>query len=152
MALYVPAGARRRRVVLALLGGLVVGLLAGFLLGRVTSPDLADDVSRVQGMALDATTTLQRIPIEYAQALSGRGGESTATVTEAFDRAHAQLDDAYAAALWLPEDASATTDASFDHLTELVDAQVPPAELEQAIGDLVDQIETTFVITAEPVG
>ncbi len=152
MALYIPAGARRRRVVLALVGGVLVGLVAGYLLGSATSPDLADEVAEVQGFALDATTALQRIPIEYEQAVAGQGGESTATITGAIDRARGQLDDAYAAAIWLPAEASSATDASFDELAAMVAADATSGELEAAIQGLVAQIETTYGITAEAAG
>lgn len=152
MALYVPAGARRRRLVLALVGGLVVGLVIGFLLGRVTSPGLSDDVAEVQSLALDATTALQRIPIEYEQSVAGQGGESTDTISAAIDSAQGQLDDAYAGALWLADDASVTTDASFDALRALVDQKASTAEFQSATDALVAQIEATFAITAEAAG
>ena len=38
MAVYVPAGARHRRLVLSVLAALVVGLAVGFVAGRATSP------------------------------------------------------------------------------------------------------------------
>jgi hypothetical protein len=152
MALYVPAGARRRRLILAVVGGLLVGLVVGFLAGRATSPGLADDVADVQDLAADAATALQRVPIEYEQAVAGEGGESTDTITGALDRAQAQLDDAYAEAIWLADDASAATDASFDDLRALVREGGPAAEFEAAVGDLVDQIEATFGIEGEASG
>lgn len=152
MALYVPAGARRRRVILALLGGIVLGLVAGYLVGRASAPGLADEVADVQDLATDAATSLLRIPIEYEQSVAGEGGESTETITAALDRAQAQLAEAYAAAIWLPDDASAGTDASFDELVTLVEEGVSPGELEAAIDELVTQIERTFAISAEAAG
>jgi hypothetical protein len=152
MALYVPAGARRRRLVLGVVGGVVLGLVVGFLLGRASSPDLADDVADVQSQAVDATTALQRTPIEYEQAVAGEGGESTDTITGALDRAQQQLDDAYAAAIWLPESASSPTDQGFDAIDSLVADEASPTEFEAAVDALVAQIETTFGIADEGAG
>jgi hypothetical protein len=152
MALYVPSGARRRRLVIGIVGGLLVGLVIGFLAGRASSPGLADDVAEVQGRAVDATTALQRIPIEYEQALAGEGGESTAAISAAIERAMGQLADAYAEAIWLDDNAASATNGSFDELTALVVDEADLAEVEAAIDGLVAQIETTFAVTAEAAG
>ena len=42
MALYVPAGRRRRNVILGLVGALIVGLIIGGVIGRVTAPTVSD--------------------------------------------------------------------------------------------------------------
>jgi len=152
MALYVPAGARRRRLIIGVVAGVVLGLAIGFVVGRASSPGLADDVAEVQGLATDATTALQRTPIEYEQAVAGEGGESTDTISGALDRAQRQLDDAYAEAIWLPDGASAVTDEAFADLASLVVAGAAPAEFEQAVEDLVTQIDTTFGISGEAAG
>jgi hypothetical protein len=146
MALYVPAGARKRR--LLLVGGLalVAGLLLGYLIGRATSPGLEDEVSDVQDLALDATAALRRIPIEYEQAVAGEGGESTDTITGAIDRADELLDDAYAEAIWLPDDAHELTDPGFEELDQLAADGADPAEFEAASEALVAQVATTFAV------
>jgi hypothetical protein len=146
MALYVPAGARRKRLVLV--GGLALlaGLLIGYAVGRATSPGLEDEVADVHDVALDATAALRRIPIEYEQAVAGEGGESTETITEAIDRAEQLLDDAYAEAIWLADDAHEATDPAFDELRQLVEDEVPPAEFDAAIETLVAQVATTFAV------
>src|SRR5512134_3173655 len=110
MALYIPAGARRRRLVLFVVLALVVGLGLGDVGGRATSPGLADDVA----------TALLRIPIEYEQAVAGEGGESTETITGAIERARLQLDDAYAEAIWLADDVRDSTDPAFADLAGMV--------------------------------
>jgi len=152
MALYVPAGARTRRLVLIAAAAVVVGLVVGFLGGRASAPGLADEVHAVQGLAVDATTTLERIPIEYEQSVAGEGGESTDTITGAIERARSQLDDAFAAAIWLPDDASSGTDEAFDGLVGLVAEEAAPKEVEAAIEGVVGQIASVFGITATPAG
>jgi hypothetical protein len=144
MALYVPQSARRRRLVLTIAIGLVVGVLLGFLIGRATSENLDDAVASVESQAEDSATALERIPIEYEQAVAGEGGESTATIAGAVDRARGQLDQAYEAAIWFGADARSATDAAFDRLDQAVADQVPQAELEAEIDDAVQEIEVTF--------
>jgi hypothetical protein len=146
MALYVPAGARRTRLILIGVLALIVGLLVGFGVGRATSPGLEDEVTDVQGLALDAVAALRRIPIEYEQAVAGEGGESTDTITGAIDRADELLDDAYAEAIWLPDDAHEATDPAFDELRQMVEDEATPAEFDAAIEALVDQVATTFAV------
>ncbi len=146
MALYVPAGARRKRLLLVGAVALVAGLLVGYVVGRATSPGLEDEVADVQDVALDAVAALRRIPIEYEQAVAGEGGESTETITEAIDRAQALLGDAYAEAVWLADDAHEATDPGFDELRQLVDDEASPAEFDAAIETLVAQVATTFAV------
>ena len=146
MALYVPAGARRKRLVLVGALALIAGLLVGFGVGRATSPGLEDEVTDVQNVALDAVAALRRIPIEYEQAVAGEGGESTDTITEALDRAQTLLDDAYAQAAWLPDDAHEATDPAFEDLSQMVEDKVPPAEFDAAVEALVAQVATTFAV------
>src|SRR4051794_13452612 len=110
MAIYVPPSTRRRRLVLLVGLGLVVGLVAGFGLGRATSSGIDDAVSKVQSRASDAATTLQRLPIEYGQAVTGSGGESTRTITEAIARARSELDRAWADARWFGSASRAPVD------------------------------------------
>lgn len=141
MALYVPAGSRRRRLALVAAAGLLVGLLAGFALGRSTAETVADRIEAVQDKAAAAATALERIPIEYEQALAGSGGESVATVSEAVDRARAQLAEVYAKAPWLGPQARAEPDAAVDAVGRAVTDRVPLAELEALIAEAVAAIQ-----------
>jgi len=149
MALYVPAGARRRRLVLIALAGLVIGGVVGFVGGRASAPGLEDEVAEVQELAVDAATSLQRIPIEYEQAVTGEGGESTETIISALQSAERQLDDAYSEAIWLTDAARSITAPAFDVLTEHVRDGDEPDDFEALIGTLVRQIEVVFNVDVE---
>lgn len=144
MALYVPAGARTRRLVLVGAAALVIGLLLGYGVGRASSPGLSNEVADVQARARDVATSIERLSIEYEQSLAGEGGESATTITDAIDRARADLAEAYAAAIWLPEAATAGTDEAFDRLTAKVDDGVSAADFVGGTNDLIGAIESTF--------
>jgi hypothetical protein len=152
MALYVSDGARKRNLVLAAVGALVLGLVIGFVAGRATSTGLEEEVSAVQDEAIAAATGFQRLPIEYEQAVAGEGGESAATIDDAIDSADDQLQSVYSEAIWLPDDASAPTDAAVEDLRQVVADQGSLAEFEAAVDDVVQAIEATFGVTAESAG
>jgi hypothetical protein len=152
MALYVPAGARRRRLVLIAVAGLLVGAVAGFVAGRSTAPGLEDEVGEVQDLAVDAATAFQRIPIEYEQLLAGEGGESLDTVQDAVDRADEQLRAATSEAIWLSDGASDELDASIDDLRAVVAAEGSADDFAVAVDAIVGEIEATFGVDVEGAG
>jgi hypothetical protein len=152
VAIYVPPSTKRRRLVLLVAAGLVVGLLVGFVLGRSTSSGLDDALDEVRGHATDAAVVLQRMTNGYVQAGSGDGGDSTRALTEAIDRARADLDEAWDGAAWFGPTARKPVDAALDELDRDVEAEVSPDDFEAAVGRAVDAIETTFDVTVEGAG
>ena len=147
MAIYVPPSARRRRLVLVVVTGLVVGLALGLLVGRGTAPGVDDAVDDARAQAADAATALRRLPIEYEQALSGSGGESTDTITEAIDRARAELEEAWADADWFGPAVRPPVDAALEHLEDAAADRVPAVEFEQAVEAVVEAVEGAFGVT-----
>src|SRR3954454_6340357 len=103
MALYVPAGRRRRRIIGGLVLAVALGLLLGFGLGRLTASSTSDDVSSLQDQARSAVGALQSAPTEYAQAAAGAPPESEngGGASPASNRVERQAEDALAAAPWL---------------------------------------------------
>jgi hypothetical protein len=152
LAIYVPPSTKRRRLVLLVAAGLVAGLVLGFLIGRSTASSVDDAVSKVRDEASDAGVGLQRLPIEYEQAVQGEAGESTRTITEAIARSRADLDDAWADASWFGPDARTPVDAALADLDRAVQAEVPPAEFEAKVGAAVDAIEAAFGVRVEGAG
>jgi hypothetical protein len=147
VAIYVPPSTRRRRLVLLVVLGLAVGLAAGFGIGRATSSGVDDAVSAVQGKAADAATALQRLPIEYEQAVEGAGGESTGTVTEAIDRARSELDEAWGDASWFGPAAREPVDSAVDALDHFVAGHATSGEFSAAVDAAVAAIERAFGIS-----
>lgn len=152
MAIYVPPSARRRRLVLLVLAGLVMGLLAGFGLGRATSSGIDDAVSSVRATATDAAVALQRIPIEYQQALTDTGGESTDTITEAIDRARSELDRAWRDAVWFGPGVRLPLQAAIDAIDQVVAEHGTAEQFQAAVDDAVSVIEQAFGVSVEGSG
>ena len=102
MALYVSAGRRRRNVILGMGGALVVGLLIGGAVGRITAPTVSDRVASVRDAAREVTARLRATPLEYRKQLGGSsqfraGGTVVQSLTDARASLRSVLDDA----VWL---------------------------------------------------
>ena len=79
MALYVPAARRRRRIVVFTVGALVVGLLLGALLGRVTAPTVDDRLASVRSSAQQTAAGLRVIAIhDQSNTVSNQSANSGA--------------------------------------------------------------------------
>jgi hypothetical protein len=87
------------------------------------------------------------VELEYEQALAGEGSESTTTITDAVDRASAQLDEAYEAAIWLGSDARDGTDAAFAEIEAEVAAGADLVVVQDAIDAGVAEIQLTFALS-----
>ena len=152
MAIYVPPGRRRRHLILLVAVGLVVGLVGGFAVGRATSSGVDDALSKVRGEASDTAIALERIPIEYSQAASGSGGESTRTITEAIARARSQLDQAWADAPWFGTAARKPVDAKLAALDRAVAAHATAEEFQADVDAAVQAVEAAFGVSVGPAG
>lgn len=110
MALYIPEARRRRRVLAAAVLGLLLGLVAGGLAGRLTSESVDDRVKAVRADASDTSAGLRVISIHD---LAGTGGGGTDLVLK---RTADELRDEFDRAPWI----SATTrSALLDQLAAL---------------------------------
>ncbi len=144
MAVYMQ-GSRRHRVT-AIVGAatLLIGFGIGYLVGHGSSTSVSEVVSTAQSKGEDAATALQRLPIEYNQAIVSSSGESTTTITQAIDEAASLLNGAYAAAPWLgPELRQPTLDA-IEVLRQDVAAKAPIHAFAQHVTDAVTPIQKAF--------
>lgn len=144
MAVYMQ-GSRRHRVT-AIVGAatLLIGFGIGYLVGHGSSTSVSEVVSTARSKGEDAATALQRLPIEYNQAIVSSSGESTTTITQAIDEAASLLNGAYAAAPWLgPELRQPTLDA-IEVLRQDVAAKAPIHAFAQHVTDAVTAIQKAF--------
>lgn len=85
MALYVPPSRRRLHVGLIATATLLVGLIAGLLIGRTSITTTDERIAEVRTEANDIATRLQALTIEYEQALAGQGDTVQGGVLAALD-------------------------------------------------------------------
>lgn len=133
MAVYIPAGRRRRRAIGAAVALLIVGLVVGVLIGRWTAPTFTDGVSSARDRAHDVIDELNTLPGEYERLQSGAAGKSPATFEASIAHAHGTLDGAIAKATWFGPAAKAQMRAALDKLVDDTRRNVPAAELDQDV-------------------
>lgn len=145
MALYVPAGRRRRNLILGLVGALVVGLVVGVLVGRATAPTVGDKVGSVQSSAEAVTARLRATPVEYRQQLTGssefrRGGTVLDSLAAARSSLRTSLDDAE----WLGQTQRREADTALDALVVAARTKVTAARYAQLVDASADRIDAVF--------
>ncbi len=101
MAVYIPAGRRRRRLLAAMAGALAVGLLAGGLIGRFSAPDVHDSVKAARARAHTVVDLLDSLPSEYEATRKGAPGKSDTTIQRSIGDIDRSLAAAIAKAPWL---------------------------------------------------
>lgn len=149
MAIYISESTRRRRL-LAIAGiCLIAGVVVGGVIGRATTSGVEDSVHEVRALAEDAATALERLPIEYEQALAGEGGESTDTITEALGRARVTLAAAYDEIDVFGPASRSATDAALDEVARAIDDKVAPTTFEGLITAAVTAVHATFGLSPD---
>jgi hypothetical protein len=144
MAVYMQGSRRHRITALVGAGCLIVGGGIGYLVGHSGSTSTGDVVAAARSKGEDAATALQRLPIEYQQAVTNASGESTTTITDAIDEAAALLADAYDASPWLGPALHKAPDAAIDVVRQDVLDAAPADTFEQHINDAVTAIGEVF--------
>lgn len=147
MALYVPAGRRRRNLILGLVAAVVVGLVVGALVGRVTAPTVDDRVTTVQDDARSVVGALAATPNEYRKQLEGSTEFRTGGgVDDALTTARGSLVTALDNAPWLGPNLRRDATTALDQVVAAERAKVSQARYEAAIARASTRIETVFGI------
>ena len=101
MALYISAGRRRRRVIVAAALTLVAGLAVGLLIGRMSVTTPSEQARAVADSGRDLATRLDALTIEFEQAVDGTGDSVAKGVTEPLIGIERDLRSTLAKAPWL---------------------------------------------------
>jgi hypothetical protein len=146
MALYVSAGRRRRRLVLAAAGALVLGLALGGTIGRVTAPTPVDGAAEAKRAAAQATGLLEAVPDHYEQMVEGRLDPSSfeASLDDGLARASTQLDMALVNAPWLDAPVADGLRAQVARVRADAERRAPPADLRADVEAAVEDISRRF--------
>lgn len=139
MSLYREASRRRRLPLLAAAAALVVGVLAGFAIGRATAPEptAADALAGVEAELRTARDALELLAIEYPQGVS----DGRVTAQTEYDAARADVQrarDAFGRArddlAALAPAASARAGRLLAEVATLVERRASAAEVEARAG------------------
>jgi hypothetical protein len=137
MAIYVPPSRRKARRILVAVAFLMAGALLGFLVARATAPSLTDQVQSAQGQGRELAAQLRVLALhDEAKALSGN------TSTDfALKRTQTDLEQAFAAAPWIPTGTRAQLRTDVADLRRTADqpgfgqrAEAAAGAIEQAFG------------------
>jgi hypothetical protein len=141
MAVYIPAGRRRRRTIMLAVTGLLVGVVLGGLIGRASAPTVDDQLASVRDDAREVAAGLRVVALHGEEDTeSNQTADSGADLV--LDETRTGLQHAFEDAPWLGEDQQQELLDALDALTEIDDRSGP--EFAQAAEALATQIEATF--------
>lgn len=145
MAMYIPPGRKRRRLLLWIGASVIVGLVIGGILGRVTAPTVEDKVQSARDDAAAAVAQLQALPIEYSKQLSGnKQFENGGGVDDALARTRSQLDDAISNAPWITPTQIDDVHHAIDGLRADARKQVSGADFQRDLDQATETITNIF--------
>ena len=144
MAVYIPPARRKQRLLLTAVVALVMGVLAGFGLGRATAAGIDEAVATAADRGANAQAALSRLPIHYAQALRGEDGESPAKMQAAVDDARRKLDSAYKVAPWLPNSVRVNVTSTVDRVARDVEERANAEQFQRDVTAAVSAIADAF--------
>jgi hypothetical protein len=146
MALYIPAGRRKRRLVLVALAALALGLVLGAAAGRASAPTAADQAAEAKQKADTVAGQLQALTIHYDQVAKGEITKASfqASLDAGLARAQSDLDVAMAQAPWLDAKAKDALRAEVQGVSGLAARDAPAAEFDAAVAHAATSIKVAF--------
>lgn len=101
MALYISNARRARRTALIALAAAVLALVAGWAIGRAQVPSIDSRVDEVRAEGAQIATSVERLDIEYEQALANTGDSVKAGVLSPLDDDRVALQHTMDRAPWI---------------------------------------------------
>jgi hypothetical protein len=146
MALYVPAGRRRRRLVVAVAGALVAGLFVGAVAGRATAPTAAEGAAEAKRATARLSGLIDALPLHYEQMVAGDLDPTAfrASLDDGLRRAGEELDTALAAAPWLDPAVADSLRRRLAGVRAAADRRGPPDEFRAAVREAVAELDARF--------
>lgn len=143
MAIYRPTKPRYRLVIATAVAGLVVGFVAGLIVGR-DEPDPVEAAREVRVTLTQASSVLEIVEIEYAEALedgSGVGDREYEGAKDALARSRSHWEQARPVMRLLAPDEVAGVDARYDELEQAVDEEALPEEVNELTSELGEMLD-----------
>ena len=135
MALYIPAGRRRRKLVLTTVASAVLGLLLGLGAGRASAPKAADQARAAKQAAAGVSGELLSLRDHYGEAQRGvidkatYRGSLTAGLAHASDGLTTAMEDA----VWLDGAVKDRLRSQLDTVRDLAERDAPADQFVQAV-------------------
>jgi len=149
VARYIPVSRRRRNAALVAGAALLVGIVLGWLVGKQSAPSVSSAVHDAQQQAADIAVQLQRLPIEYQQAIDGGGEDSIqAGVVAPLDDIQASATNAFDDAPWIASARRANAQDAIAQVRQDALDKVSADEFETAVNDAADAIRSAFGLEA----
>ena len=148
MARYIPISRRRRNAAIATVIALFVGIALGWLIGKLSAPSVSSAVKDAQQQAADVAIQLERLPIEYDQALSGSGDTVQAGVIAPLDDLQAAATNAFDDAPWVSPQTRAGAQDALAEVRRAAEDEVSADEFEAAVTEAADTIRLAFGLSA----
>jgi len=149
VARYIPVSRRRRNAALVAGAALLVGIVLGWLVGKQSAPSVSSAVHHAQQQAADIAVQLQRLPIEYQQAIDGGGEDSIqAGVVAPLDDIQASATNAFDDAPWIASVTRANAQDAIAQVRQDALDKVSADEFETAVNDAADAIRSAFGLEA----
>jgi len=144
MALYMPASARRRRLIVVAIVAVLAGLILGWTLGRATAPTVADQVSSARSQAQQLDARLRSLPFEYDKARSAHTDMAApGGPVAALDGVITDAEALVARSVWLGQQGADLTTTLRDVRADAVSG-VSSAEFQTSIDKAIAAINDTF--------
>jgi hypothetical protein len=148
MALYIPAGRRRRRTIVIAAVTLLAGLVIGVVAGRVTAPTVREEIEAVQDDARQTAAGLRVIALhDEAETVGSQGADSGGTAL-VLERTRSELEDEFDRAIWLSDAQRDDLLAGLDDLEAISDRA--GTEFAAAAEGYAAEIEAAFGLVAGP--
>lgn len=146
MALYVPAGRRRRNAVVIGVVAALLGIVVGVVIGRTSVTGYATQVRSHQDAARTIVARLDALPIEYEQALSGTGDTGDAGVSGSIAAIRADVAAEMVAARFIGPAVTTEVEAAVDAVGAAATARQPLPAFQAAVDDATTTIAEAFGI------
>jgi hypothetical protein len=146
MALYISAGRRRRTAILVAVVALVVGVAAGFLIGRGTATTVEDRIAEGREAGRKFAASLRVLPLEYEQAVTddGESGGAEPIVKRSLEGEQTAFD----AAPWLGDAQIAAVHEKVDIVRKGPANDLTPDEFTEAVEEAAAAVEVAFGVAA----
>jgi hypothetical protein len=145
LALYIPAGRRRRNTVVLVAVAAVLGLGIGWVSGRASAPSITAKVASVRIDGRNLATRLAALPIEYEQALADPGADTVqGGVLDTLDGLQTETIRLLNRAPWVRPDRRAAVLDSFAAVRDAAKTTKPAAEFTQDIETAATAVRETF--------